>query len=219
VDSAPPATIEALSADNATVPLDRPIALGPGRPRLELRFTALTLIAPEKLRFKYKLDGFDPNWIEVASQRVASYTNIPPGDYTFRVSAANSDGVWNERGTPLQFRVKPQFWETSWFQLLCVVAVLLAAAGAYKWRVRRMREQAKELERRVQEGLKQIQTLKGLLPICASCKKIRDDGGYWNQIETYVSHHSAAEFSHSICPECLPKLYPDYAAAQSGEGA
>lgn len=61
----------------------------------------------------------------------------------------------------------------------------------------------------LQEALAKIKTLSGLLPICASCKKIRDDKGYWNRIETYISDHSEAEFSHSICPECTKKLYPE----------
>jgi hypothetical protein len=62
----------------------------------------------------------------------------------------------------------------------------------------------------LQEALNSVKTLKGLLPICASCKKVRDDKGYWNQIEAYVSEHSEAEFSHGICPECAQKLYPRY---------
>ena len=218
VDSAPPATIEALVADNTSVPMGGSISLGPGRPRLELQFTALTLVAPEKLRFKYRLEPFDPDWIDAAGHRAASYTNIPPGTYTFRVSTANSDGVWNAGGKPLLFRVEPHVWETAWFRVSCVAAVLLAGALAYSWRVRRIRALAVELERRVDEALRHIQQLKGLLPICASCKKIRDDGGYWSQIETYVSSHSAAEFSHSICPECLTNLYPDYAAHVKGGG-
>ena len=61
----------------------------------------------------------------------------------------------------------------------------------------------------LQEALSEIKTLSGLLPICASCKKIRDDQGYWNQIEAYISEHSEAEFSHGICPKCSEKLYPD----------
>jgi hypothetical protein len=107
-------------------------------------------------------------------------------------------------------------WETAWFRALCSAAVLLAGALAYSWRVRRIRALADELERRVEQALRDIQQLKGLLPICASCKKIRDDGGYWSQIETYVSNHSGAEFSHSICPDCLTNLYPDYAAHVKG---
>ena len=62
----------------------------------------------------------------------------------------------------------------------------------------------------LQKSLNEVKTLKGLLPICASCKKIRDDKGYWNQIESYMRKHFDAEFSHSICPECAKKLYPDF---------
>ena len=152
--------------------------------------------------------------MEAGDQRVAYYTNLPPGSYTFRVNAATSDGIWNETGAPLTFRVKPHVWETWWFRLGALLALGALGLHAYTSRVRRMRQQAEELERRVQEALQHIQTLKGLLPICASCKKIRDDGGYWNQIETYVSSHSGAEFSHSICPDCLTKLYPEYAHAR-----
>jgi ligand-binding sensor domain-containing protein len=211
VESAPPITIEALTADNVSVPLGAPIALGPGRPRLEFRFTGLTFVAPEKLRFRYRLEPFDPGWIDAGEQRVAYYTNLPPAAYTFRVSGVNSDGVWNDTGTPLAFRVKPYAWETWWFRTLAALSLAAVGLLAYRWRVRRMHALARELERRVKEALQDIHTLKGLLPICASCKKIRDDGGYWNQIETYVSNHSSAEFSHSICPDCLVKLYPDYA--------
>ena len=69
----------------------------------------------------------------------------------------------------------------------------------------RLRERAAKLEK----ALVEIKQLSGLLPICASCKKIRDDKGYWNQIEAYISQHSEAQFSHSVCPECFQKLYPD----------
>ncbi len=71
----------------------------------------------------------------------------------------------------------------------------------------------KERERMIgelQSALAEVKTLSGLLPICASCKKIRDDKGYWNQIESYIAKHSDAEFSHSICPDCAKKLYPEF---------
>ncbi len=68
----------------------------------------------------------------------------------------------------------------------------------------------RELVGELQNALSRIKTLSGMLPICSSCKKIRDDQGYWNQIEAYVSDHSEAEFSHSICPECVKKLYPQF---------
>ncbi len=68
----------------------------------------------------------------------------------------------------------------------------------------------KKTNEQLQQALSEIKTLSGLLPICASCKKIRDDNGYWNQIESYIAKHTDAEFTHGICPECAKKLYPDY---------
>jgi len=75
---------------------------------------------------------------------------------------------------------------------------------------KQIEEERNQLIKSLQDSLAKIKTLSGMLPICASCKKIRDDKGYWNQIETYLHKHSEAEFSHGICPECAKKLYPDY---------
>jgi len=74
---------------------------------------------------------------------------------------------------------------------------------------KRAEEEREKLIGELQDALAQIKKLSGLLPICASCKKIRDDKGYWNQIESYIRDHSEAEFSHGICPDCMKKLYPD----------
>lgn len=76
--------------------------------------------------------------------------------------------------------------------------------------IRRREEEREMMVRELREALANVKTLKGLLPICASCKKIRDDKGYWNQIEAYIGTHTDAEFSHSICPECRDKLYPGF---------
>jgi len=76
-------------------------------------------------------------------------------------------------------------------------------------RVRREKEMQTTIEE-LRQSLKQVRTLSGMLPICANCKKVRDDKGYWNQVEAYISSHSEVQFSHSICPECAKKLYPDY---------
>ena len=81
---------------------------------------------------------------------------------------------------------------------------------------KRAEEALEEEHRRLQKALDDVRTLRGIVPICASCKKIRDDRGYWNQVEKYVSEHSEAEFSHGICPECLKKLYPEFAEDESG---
>jgi PAS domain S-box-containing protein len=85
---------------------------------------------------------------------------------------------------------------------------------------RKIAEEALEEERRrLQKALDEVKSLRGIIPICASCKKIRDDTGYWSQVEQYIADHSEAEFSHGICPECMKKLYPGLVRGGSGEGA
>ena len=134
----PPIAIEQLVVDNKAAALNQEVSLSPGTSRLDFYYTALSFIAPENVRFKYKLEGFDDNWIDAGSRRVASYTNLRPGNYKFRVIAANNDGVWNESGAAVDFYLQPRFYQTYWFYILC--ALLLAAAGwlLYRMRVRRM---------------------------------------------------------------------------------
>jgi len=89
-------------------------------------------------------------------------------------------------------------------------AILGGLTGFYYYKTRKADKDKSKLIIQLQASLSEIKKLSGLLPICSSCKKIRDDKGYWNQIESYIREHSEAEFSHGICPECAKKLYPDY---------
>jgi hypothetical protein len=79
---------------------------------VEFHYTALSLVAPEKNRFKYRLEGLERDWVEAGGQRVATYPRLPPGHYQFRVIAANNDGLWNETGAAFRFTVRPAFWQT-----------------------------------------------------------------------------------------------------------
>jgi CheY-like chemotaxis protein len=88
--------------------------------------------------------------------------------------------------------------------------VLLAKAIFYSIERKQLENERERLIRELQESIAKVKLLSGLLPICASCKKIRDDKGYWNQVEAYISKHSQAKFTHGICPDCVKKLYPDY---------
>jgi hypothetical protein len=212
----PPVVIEEVLVDGRAIGPERP---PPGRGRLEIRYTALSFVSPEKVQFRYRLAGFDDDWVDAGSRRTAYYTNLPPGAYEFRVTASNADGVWNETGAALRVEIAPHFYETRWFYALVVLAMLLVGAGIYHVRVLNLRRRERELARRVDEALARIQVLDGLLPICAWCKKVRDDKGYWNQIEAYVSTHSRAEFTHGICPECSSSmLSKDRSAAGPASG-
>ena len=123
----PPVQVEELLADgHPVVPAAnaRPPELPAGTQRLDFRYTALSLTAPEANRFRYQLEGFEQGWREVGTERAAHYTNLAPGVYTFRVQAANVDGIWNETGTSFSFRLQPFFYQTGWFRVLSVGFVL-----------------------------------------------------------------------------------------------
>ena len=139
--SPPPIAIEQLFIDNQSVSLTQNLTLSPSTSRLDFYYTALSFIAPENVRFKYKLEGFDDNWIDGGARRVASYTNLRPGNYKFRVIAANNDGVWNESGAAVDFYLQPRFYQTYWFYLVCILLLALAAWQLYRLRVRRMASQ------------------------------------------------------------------------------
>ncbi len=199
----PPVFIEQVVIDrrpaSASVVLEQP----PGHGELEFHYTGVGLSAAEKVRFRYRLEGFESDWVEAGSRRSAYYTNIPPGRYRFQVTACNEDGVWNEQGASVPLRLLPHFYQTVWFRGACGLGLALLALLAHLLRVGRLAASERELRRRVQESLAQIKVLGGLIPVCAWCKKIRDDSGYWNQMEAYIRDHSQANFTHGICPDCM----------------
>src|SRR5262249_29876811 len=94
---------------------------------------------PARVRFRYRLEGFDRDWVDAGFRRAAYYTNIPPGPYRFRVIAANNDGVWNEKGAALAIRLLPRFYQTPWFYALAALSLAAAAWAVHQWRLRRVR--------------------------------------------------------------------------------
>jgi hypothetical protein len=207
----PPVVIEGVRVDGRLMGSEGQLKAPPGRGDIEVLYAGLSYRAPEKLRFRYQLEGFDPGWIDAGRRRAARYTNIPPGAYTFRVSTARDDGPWSEADASFRLRLAPHFYQTrAWYAALAL-ACGLVFFGGYRWRVQQLRARADELARKVQEALANVKVLRGLLPICASCKRVRSDKGYWEQIEAYVRTRSEAEFTHGICPDCLRAQYPDLA--------
>lgn len=103
-------------------------------------FVALDFTNPEKNRYAYKMDGFDKDWIFTGNRRFANYTNLDPGNYTFRVKAANNDGVWNEAGISIPLRISPPFWETWWFRLLVVLIVAAILWALHRYRISKLLE-------------------------------------------------------------------------------
>jgi signal transduction histidine kinase/ligand-binding sensor domain-containing protein len=148
----PPVVVEKLLVDGQATDiepqLNSPLKILPGRHRLEFQYAGLSFAAPEKVRFKHRLDGLDSDWIDAGTEHTVDYNYIPPGHYTFRLVACNDDGVWNENGVTLAVVVLPYFWQTAWFRILAMSG-LLASAGGGAWfgTRRRMRIKLERVER------------------------------------------------------------------------
>ena len=145
---APAVHIEQLSADSlslTTTLATRAVTVPARTRRLTLSYTATSLRRPDRLRFRYRLIGYDKEWTETpGAERIVSYTNLPPGDYTFRVVAANDDGIWNLDGASLAFTVLPSFYQTIWFRAFGIAAVIAVGLGVHRARVRQLERRAEE---------------------------------------------------------------------------
>jgi signal transduction histidine kinase/ligand-binding sensor domain-containing protein len=134
----PPVIITAVTSNGKTYDDSNTIDLPAQNDNLEIDYTALSLAIPERVLFRYKLDGVDRDWQNVGTRREAYYTKIRPGRYVFHVIACNNDGVWNQTGATLDLNVAPAWFQTIWFSILCVACVILLAAAFYRLRMRQV---------------------------------------------------------------------------------
>ncbi|HMZ80456.1 MAG TPA: triple tyrosine motif-containing protein, partial [Acidobacteriota bacterium] len=144
---APPVLIETCRLDREVAAFQGGLRISPGQSNLEIQYTGLSFIKPEQMRFKYQLIGQDPDWVDAGTRRMANYSYLPPGEYTFKVIAANSDGVWNLSGVELQIVVLPRFYQTWWFRGLIVLMLAGITGLVFKVRLNQV-----ERARRVQEA-------------------------------------------------------------------
>jgi len=148
----PPVHIEQVTADGKVYAPSDGLPLPPHVRDLAINYSALSLVDPEKIRFRYKLEGQDPEWREVVNIRQVQYSNLAPRHYTFRVMACNNSGVWNETGAALEFSVLPAFYQTNGFRIFCIFGFLAFVWGIYQLRIREMQRQFNiGLEARVNE--------------------------------------------------------------------
>src|SRR6202007_1106730 len=119
---------------------------------LEVDYAALSLVVPEKVRCRYKLEGRDRDWQDVGNRRQAFYTDLPPRNYRFRVIACNNSGVWNETGTFFDFSIAPAYYQTTWFRVLLAIAFLMLLGMIYQLRLRQVAGQVRaRMEERLEE--------------------------------------------------------------------
>ena len=184
-DLPPPVYIEQVTADGKTYDATKGLRLPPHVRYLAIDYTALSLVAPEKVRFRYKLEDEDKDWREVVNKREVQYTNLAPKHYRFRVLACNNSGVWNEQGASLEFVIPPAWYQTDWFRAACLAAFALLLWALYWLRVRQLAYQFNlRLEERVSERTRiardlhdtLLQSFQALLPrLQAAIYKLPDN--------------------------------------------
>src|SRR5438128_8379720 len=140
-DQPPPVAIEEIRVDDESITPSQTIELSPGKSRLDFYYTALSFVAPERVRFKYMLEGFDSDWVDGGTRRIAYYTNLRPGRYKFRVIASNNDGLWSPTGAAFDLYLKPHFYQTYWFYALCTLVLAILGWQLYRLRLKRVESQ------------------------------------------------------------------------------
>jgi signal transduction histidine kinase/ligand-binding sensor domain-containing protein len=144
--------IESLIADRKEFEAAPNLRVPPNPRDLQIDYTSPTFAIPQKVKFRYRLDGYDRDWHDAGTRRQAFYTDLPPRKYSFRVVASNGDGVWSEGAAKLDFSVIPAYYQTNWFRALCLVVFVALLLAAYQWRVRHLHHEFEmTLEARVSE--------------------------------------------------------------------
>ncbi|MFC2170610.1 two-component regulator propeller domain-containing protein [Calditrichota bacterium] len=168
-------------------------------------------------RYSWYLEGLESNYLPYSSSQFVNYQRLPAGSYKFHLKAIDSKGAVHSLENPLEFKIPEYFHETAMFQVILSLLLGILIYLVVIWRISAVRRRnvvlelkVKERTSQLEEAVNNIKTLRGFIPICANCKKIRDDEGFWQQLEHYISEHSEAEFSHGICPECKKELYPEF---------
>ena len=157
VPAPPPAHVERAIMDGRPVDPKQSVTVGPSDGNFEFNYTAFQFVAPTRLRFRYKLDGFDTDWIEAGTRRSAYYTRIPPGEYTFHVQATNDSGRWGSEAATAPIHLRPRFYQTRWFLGSSVLGALFLLVSGINLRIARHRVQERRLAEMVDARTRELQ--------------------------------------------------------------
>jgi signal transduction histidine kinase/ligand-binding sensor domain-containing protein len=197
----PPVHVERIIADRVPYEGHSRLRLPPLLRDLEIDYTALSLVAPEKVQFRYMLEGRDRSWQDAGNRRSAFYTDLPPGNYRFHVIASNNSAVWNTQGAAVDFTVTPAYWQTNWFRALSAAVALAIAWGLYQSRLRQLRRGFQvTLDARVNERTRiarelhdtLLQSLQGLLMRFQSVANLLPEGSTKQKLESAIDEGAEA---------------------------
>jgi signal transduction histidine kinase len=204
---APEVALERFAVDDLAQPLhgaplhgaDSWLRVSAGHVHFEFDYAGLSFVAPQKVRYRYMLEGFDRGWTDAGTRRTAYYTNIPPGRYTFRVQAANNDGLWNTTGAALSFELRPHFYQTLWFYALLLMALagtvllvlkrrLYVAEREFKAVLGERSRIAREIHDTLAQGYVGVSVQLEVLAELLRQRKTEDAGKQLDQTRDYVRH-------------------------------
>lgn len=202
VNTLPPqVAIERMLVNGQEVDPDAVTRIGPGVERIELHFAAMSYVAPAAVQYRYRMDGYDRAWNEAGVARIAHYTNLPEGDYVFRVIASNNDGVWNEQGASLRFTIVPAWHQTWWFLSLAGLAVVGIFVAILRVRIWQVRTRERELTREVALRTEDLRSANAALQRLASLDgltRIANRGAFDRHLEAAWRAHAASRQSLAV---------------------
>ena len=221
---APPVAIERVLVDGKPLPMASDLRLGPSPSRLEFRYAGMSYVAPEAVRYRYRLEGYERRWIDAEGRRSAEYTNLPPGRYTFRVKAANNDGVWSERDAALAFAILPDWYETIGFRALAAAAFVGVLLLLYRLRLWRLRANERALRREVAQRTQALREVNAELQRLAALDgltRIANRGAFDSTLrEAWELHRATGEsLALLLCDIDDFKAYNDRYGHLAGDAA
>ena len=220
----PPVAVEHVRVDGNDVDPHDVGRIGPGIERIELRYAAMSYVAPAAVKYRYRIEGFDRGWIDAGGNRAAYYTNLPAGDYVFRAIASNNDGVWNTDGASVRFTILPSWYATWWFRSLAALAVLGLLSAVYRVRVWRLRERERALTREVAQRTEALREANARLQRLASLDGltgIANRRAFNRRLEDAWTGHAASgsPLAVLLCDVDAFKAYNDSYGHLAGDAA
>lgn len=218
----PTVVIESATVEREPIDISQGLIIEPGQKNIEINFTGISLIKSKQIKFKYKLEGHDAEWIDSDTRRTAYYSYLPPGNYRFLVKAANSDGIWNEQGASIRLELKTFFYQTKEFYLLCVAVGTLCLFLIWQFSVYQLKTRQRKLAKLVGEKTEELKKANDELHHLANSDGLTKIGNR-RRFETFLTDewHRAVRFKTEISLILLDidhfKLFNDTYGHQAGD--
>lgn len=218
----PPVVIESATVEREKIDIHRGLRVEAGQRNIEIKFTGISLIKSEQIKFKYKLEGHDENWVEAGTQRTAYYSSLPPGNYRFVVKAANSDGIWSAEGAAIDLDLQPFFYQTTAFYLLCVAIGTLFLFLVWQFSVYQLKARERKLAKMVNEKTRELRKANDELQFLANSDGLTKIGNRrlfedFLEKEWHRAIRSKTEISIILLDIDHFKLYNDCYGHQAGD--